>query len=119
MPVSGDTKCRICGLTESQPVATKNGHRYVRCAGCDVARMLPYPGPDEVRQYYEKYLDKKRIDNPVYLTESYWDSFSREKDLTFGDLRYPVNQLGGKARYAVSTTEPGKACEPRTHRCRS
>jgi SAM-dependent methyltransferase len=59
--------------------------------------MLPYPGPQEVRQYYEKYLDKKRSDNPAYLTEGYWESFCREKDLTLGDLQYPVKSRAGKA----------------------
>src|SRR5207249_8135313 len=88
--------CRICGSREYGGSWSKGDFTYVRCAGCEVVRMMPYPIASRVAAYYEHYLSTKQRENPLYLSEEYWESFKREKDLTFADLGYPLERVRNK-----------------------
>lgn len=85
--VPPDIACRICGGAEHRLAARRPSAQYVQCAACGVTRQRPYPSADEVSAYYRAYLARKNAENPLYLSKAYWETFKREKDLTFGDLR--------------------------------
>lgn len=89
------TVCLVCSTDEFRHVCEKDGYRYVRCAGCGVVRQYPYPTADEMIRYYERYRSHK-ASTSVYLTDTGFDAFKRDKLLTFGDLGVPEDGFVGK-----------------------
>ena len=88
--------CRICSAQEFKLSCTKNGFRYVTCAQCGVTRQYPYPTSEIIEEYYNKYLQTKNLENPIYLSDESWDNLKKDKDLTFSDLKFPVEGFKGK-----------------------
>jgi SAM-dependent methyltransferase len=82
---SARTPCGVCSATEYRDYCEKEGHRYVKCAGCGVLRQHPYPAADEITDYYERYATRKSASTP-YLTPAGFELLERDKRFTFDDL---------------------------------
>lgn len=80
---------------EFSAVCEKAGHKYVQCANCRVVRQYPYPTQENMDQYYEKYHSLK-TSNSIYLSDSGFEPFRRDKFFTFADLEIPDNGFKGK-----------------------
>jgi len=89
------TACCVCSTEDFRLYCEKDGHRYVRCAGCGVVRQYPYPTTEETARYYELYKSHKSATSP-YLTDAGFEAFKRDKLLTFGDLSIPEGGFEGK-----------------------
>ena len=89
------TTCRICGGREYVTVCAKGSARYVTCGGCGVVRQFPYPTEQEIDTYYDDYQKTKARENPLYLSDANWPEYGRIKDMTFGDLGFPPENMRG------------------------
>ena len=78
--------CQICGGRDFKPFAIKEGVHYLECAACGSLKHTPYPSPQQIEQFYAGYPATKS-ETSVYLTESGYAGYQRDKTFTFADLR--------------------------------
>lgn len=97
--------CRICGSMKGSLILTK-GHRgfvsrWIRCDGCQSARMDPYPNDDEITRYYNsKYLSMGSLDennlgvsHEMRFSDAYKETVFNEYNYSCKDVALDVVNL--------------------------
>ncbi len=90
-----EAMCQICGGCDFKPFAIKEGVHYLECAACGSLKHTPDPTPHQIEQFYAGYPATKS-ETSVYLTESGYAGYQRDKTFTFADLKIHPAELRGK-----------------------
>lgn len=78
--------CQICDGHDFKAFGIKEGVHYLECAACGSLRHHPFPSEHQIGQFYASYPTTKS-ESSVYLTDSGYDGYQRDKTFTFADLR--------------------------------
>ena len=78
--------CQICDGRDFKAFARKDDVQYLECAACGSLRHYPYPNEQQIDQFYARYPTTKS-ESSVYLTDTGYDGYQRDKAFTFADLR--------------------------------
>lgn len=89
--------CRICGTAECTPVVTVEAgatSTWVRCAGCGVQRIAPYPSEQELTAYYDDHYREKddfgeagfEVSHKLRYSDAYSAQVAEEYRLSLADV---------------------------------
>ncbi len=69
---------------------------YYTCAECGSIHQYPLPEQKALNEYYENYTKIKKKMNPGYLEGNGIETLFRERDKTFREIGFDINQIRDK-----------------------
>lgn len=105
--------CRVCGDLNSETVITKTigkwSSTYVKCKGCGVERIYPYPSPEEIDQFYNNNYTSNiwadGVNSALRYSPEYRNVVFSEYNISLNDIGLPVNSFVGKRLLDIGCAE--------------